>query len=315
MKKRTTAALFVVLLLGISGLAYGVGHASGALDGNDLTPAAAPQRDALRQAQGSKDAQGPKSGQGSKQAQGPKDNAQGPVSQAVQQVAPRRPALRVRPEMVPGHKLVGPGNHGPKVRTLQARLRQISWLSGDVDDHYDAEVATAVRGFQAKRGIAVTGYVDSRTQQRLNAMTHTPTADELANRLTPMGNHPGPLDQRCRTGSAICIDKATRTLRWVVDGKVLRTIDVRFGASYSPTREGLFHVYWKDATHVSRLFGSAMPYSMFFAGGQAVHYSSDFAARGYAGASHGCVNVRDYDGVKWLFSQARVGDKVVIYWS
>jgi lipoprotein-anchoring transpeptidase ErfK/SrfK len=54
---------------------------------------------------------------------------------------------------------------------------------------------------------------------------------------------------------------------------------------------------------------------MFFSRGQAVHYSSDFAARGYAGASHGCVNVRDYDGVRWLFDHVRIGDKVVVYWS
>ncbi len=46
-----------------------------------------------------------------------------------------------------------------------------------------------------------------------------------------------------------------------------------------------------------------MPFAMFFSGGQAVHYSSDFAANGYYGASHGCVNVRDYDGVAWLFDQ------------
>ena len=106
-----------------------------------------------------------------------------------------------------------------------------------------------------------------------------------------------------------------RDRRWVVDGKVLKSMDVRFGASYSPTREGLFHVYTKDADHVSHLYGSEMPYSMFFSGGQAVHYSSDFAARGYAGASHGCVNVRDYDGLRWLFGQVHVGDAVVVYWS
>ena len=58
-----------------------------------------------------------------------------------------------------------------------------------------------------------------------------------------------------------------------------------------------------------------MPFAMFFSGGQAVHYSSDFAARGYAGASHGCVNVRDHAGVSWLFDQVNIGDKVVIYWS
>ena len=90
---------------------------------------------------------------------------------------------------------------------------------------------------------------------------------------------------------------------------------VRFGSSYTPTREGLFHVGWKSRDHVSKLYDSPMPFAMFFSGGQAVHYSSDFAARGYAGASHGCVNVRDLAGMQWLFDQVALGDKVVIYWS
>ena len=92
-----------------------------------------------------------------------------------------------------------------------------------------------------------------------------------------------------------------------------QTLDVRFGAEYTPTREGLFRVYWKDRDHVSDLFGSAMPFSMFFSRGQAVHYSSDFAARGYAGASHGCVNVRDYAALASLFDQVSTGDRVVVY--
>jgi lipoprotein-anchoring transpeptidase ErfK/SrfK len=199
------------------------------------------------------------------------------------------------------------------VCALQARLRQIGWFSGDVTDHYGPRTTTAVRGFQAKRGIPVTGYVDRRTQRRLDAMTHPPTTAELTNQITPMGNVPGRLDSRCRTGRVLCIDKTSRTLRFLVDGVVRRTVDVRFGASYSPTREGVFHVYWKDIDHVSHLYGSAMPYSMFFSRGQAVHYSSDFAARGYAGASHGCVNVRDLAGIRWLFGHVRVGDRVVIY--
>ena len=91
-------------------------------------------------------------------------------------------------------------------------------------------------------------------------------------------------------------------------------MDVRFGSSANPTREGAFTVYWKSRDHVSTTYGSKMPFAMFFSGGEAVHYSSDFAARGYAGASHGCVNVRNYDGIKWLFDQVVVGDKVIVYW-
>jgi len=201
------------------------------------------------------------------------------------------------------------------VRDLQARLKQIYWFNADVTGVYGDVTAAAVRGFQAKREIPVTGEVDQRTLDRLYAMTATPTDAELHNRGTLPQNSPGALDARCRTGRVLCIDKTSSTLRWVVDGAVQQTLDVRFGGSSTPTREGLFHVYLKDADHVSRLYGSEMPYSMFFSGGQAVHYSSDFAAVGYAGASHGCVNVRDYDGLAHLYGQVREGDKVVVYWS
>jgi lipoprotein-anchoring transpeptidase ErfK/SrfK len=56
-----------------------------------------------------------------------------------------------------------------------------------------------------------------------------------------------------------------------------------------------------------------MPYSMFFSGGQAVHYSADFRARGYNGCSHGCVNVRDKSKLAWIYDRVKVGDKVLVY--
>ena len=184
-----------------------------------------------------------------------------------------------------------------------------------MSDRWDKQTTAALRGFQKKREIAVTGVVDQRTLNRLHEMTRTPTRDELANRLPGDLDTDAPLDPRCVTGHAMCVDKTSSTIRWVVDGKVLRTMAVRFGSSYTPTREGLFNVGWKSRDHVSKLYDTAMPFAMFFSGGQAVHYSSDFAASGYAGASHGCVNVRDYAGIQWLFDQVNLGDKVVIYWS
>lgn len=221
------------------------------------------------------------------------------------------PTREPTPTLRPGPELLGPGDQGDGVRDLQARLKQIYWFQGDVTGTYGEITTAAVRGFQAKREIPVTGVVDQRTLDRLHAMTSAPTEAELLNRV----NQPGALDARCRTGRVLCVDKTSRTLRWVVDGKVLQTLDVRFGASTTPTREGVFHVYLKDADHVSHLYGSSMPLAMFFSGGQAVHYSSDFATVGYAGASHGCVNVRDYDGLQRLYDQVRVGDAVVVYWS
>ena len=75
----------------------------------------------------------------------------------------------------PGPALLARGDSGHDVRDLQARLTAISWLFGDVTGTYDAATVEAVRGFQAKREIPVTGEVDQRTLDRLHAMTGTPT--------------------------------------------------------------------------------------------------------------------------------------------
>ena len=80
-----------------------------------------------------------------------------------------------------GPTLLKQGSTGAKVRDLQARLKQIGWWSGDVVDTYGPTTATAVKQFQDKRQIPVTGEVDQRTLDRLYAMTRKPTNDELNN--------------------------------------------------------------------------------------------------------------------------------------
>ncbi|WOP18154.1 L,D-transpeptidase family protein [Raineyella sp. LH-20] len=217
------------------------------------------------------------------------------------------------PRPTAGPAILERGDSGQQVRDLQARLKQIGWFSGSVTGYYGDATVTAVKGFQTKRGLPVTGAVDQTTQDRLRAMTHTPTAAELADSSSGRGTSTAGLDPRCLTGRAICISKSTRKLVWVVDGQPQLRMDVRFGSELTPTREGSFQVEWKSRDWVSTLYHTPMPYSMFFSGGQAVHYSSDFAARGYNGSSHGCVNVRDYNGIATLYSQVRVGDKVIVY--
>jgi peptidoglycan hydrolase-like protein with peptidoglycan-binding domain len=213
-----------------------------------------------------------------------------------------------------GRPLFEPGDSGIRVRRIQARLRQIAWYFGDVTGTYGPSTRKAVYGFQGKRGIPQTGKVDRRTLDLLVGMTTNPTAAELANR-PPDPADGRPLDPRCRTGLALCIDKTSRSLRWVVNGKVRVTVDVRFGSAELPTREGVFSVYRKSRDHVSSLYHTSMPFAMFFSGGQAVHYSPDFAATGYNGASHGCVNVRDYNAIASLYDRVPIGTRVVVYWS
>ena len=126
----------------------------------------------------------------------------------------------------------------------------------------------------------------------------------------------GVIAKRCKTnGRVMCIDKTTSKLRYLKKGKVIKTMDARFGCSNSPTRNGTWTVFRKVRHDWSRAYGSAMPLSMYFSGGEAVHYSSDFAARGYAGCSHGCVNIRDRKKLRYVYNHIKLGDRVVVYWS
>ena len=123
-----------------------------------------------------------------------------------------------------------------------------------------------------------------------------------------------PVDPRCRTaGKVICLDKRARVMRAMKDGKVLFTLSTRFGRKGMGTREGTFRVYRKGRNHMSTTYHVRMPYSLFFSGGQAVHYSADFARNGYRIGSHGCANLRSRSGAQRLYDWAPIGTKVVVY--
>src|SRR5689334_16959411 len=69
------------------------------------------------------------------------------------------------------------------------------------------------------------------------------------------------IDRRCVTkGRVLCINKKTRKLVYLVNGKPIQIMDVRFGAMKTPTRSGVFKVYRKSKNHVSSLYHSKMPY-------------------------------------------------------
>lgn len=224
--------------------------------------------------------------------------------------SPSTSASTSNPPVVPA--IMKQGSNGEQVRELQARLGQLNLFSRTPTGTYGSVTANAVSDFQERYDLPMTGSVSAQTWTKLRAVTKQPTHAAMY----PPTTQPAAtkLDPRCMTGRVLCISKTTRSLSWVIDGKVQTTMDVRFGSQYTPTREGLFKVDSKSRDHVSTIYHSSMPYAMFFSGGQAVHYSSDFAARGYAGASHGCVNVRDKAAIASLFDQVNPGDKVVVYW-
>jgi peptidoglycan hydrolase-like protein with peptidoglycan-binding domain len=218
--------------------------------------------------------------------------------------------------LIPGPAILASGSTGAKVRELQARLKQLGRWTGDVTDTYGSKTVSAVKGYQTKRGLPVTGEVDRRTMDRIWGQTRKPTTDEL-NNVKPApgaGLTTAGLDPRCLVGRVICASKTTRKVVWVVDGVPVLQMDARFGRADLPTGEGTFRIYWKSIDHYSTKYDAPMPYALFFNGGEAVHYSSEFASIGYSGVgSHGCVNTRDKAKMSWLFGQARVGDLVVVY--
>lgn len=208
-------------------------------------------------------------------------------------------------------QIMANGDDSEQVRELQARLKQLKLMSVAPTGFYGTKTTAAVKSFQSKNGLNPTGSVDEATWKKIQSATKKPTADELR---PPAVNEADAPDPRCMEGRVMCISKESRTLAWMIDGKIISTMDVRFGSENTPTREGVFKVDRKEKEWTSTLYHTSMPYSMFFSGGQAVHYSADFAARGYAGASHGCVNVRDKGKLSALFAQVQAGDKVVVYW-
>lgn len=188
------------------------------------------------------------------------------------------------------------GSTGPAVSELQQRLVWVG-IPVAVTGVFGPKTEARVEHFQEKFGLPVSGVAGGLTQDRLRALTHNRYGFPMA----------------CRKGLVVCVDKTQKVVRLVRDRVPQLVMDARFGRPGAETREGKFSVYWKSRDHVSSIYNSPMPYAMFFSGGQAVHYSSDFAAVGYAGASHGCVNVRDRKRAARLFDATPVGTRLIVY--
>ncbi|WSF32656.1 L,D-transpeptidase family protein [Streptomyces sp. NBC_01351] len=236
------------------------------------------------------------------------DNKPADASPSASASASASPSPSASPTVKP---IMANGDDSEQVRELQARLKQLKLMTVAPTGFYGSKTTAAVKSFQSKNALTASGSVDDATWKKIQKLTKKPTADELR---PPTVNEADAPDPRCMTGRVMCISKESRTLAWMIDGKIISTMDVRFGSENTPTREGVFKVDRKEKDWVSTLYHTPMPYSMFFSGGQAVHYSADFAARGYAGASHGCVNVRDKGKLAAVFGEVQAGDKVVVYW-
>ncbi|MDP9393171.1 MAG: L,D-transpeptidase [Actinomycetota bacterium] len=109
----------------------------------------------------------------------------------------------------------------------------------------------------------------------------------------------------------VCVDLTSQVMWIAEDGKrTSRLQPVRSGRDGYETRRGLFDIYYKNIDHVSSIYGSPMPYAMFFSGGQAFH-SSDRYLYDEPG-SHGCVHV-NLKAIARLWEIMPVGTKVHVF--
>ena len=144
------------------------------------------------------------------------------------------------------HLPVGRGAFGPLVVQVQSRLLWVG-MTVKVTGSYDRATAKATMSFQRKFGLKATGVVNTRTYKRLLTLT----------------KKKGRLPAICRKSARIlCIDKSQKVVRYLKKNRVVVILDARFGGYRTPTREGLFRVYSKDADHISSQFHTWMPFAM-----------------------------------------------------
>lgn len=197
---------------------------------------------------------------------------------------------------------------------LQHRLRQVGLYQGAVDGHFNAATRRAIEAWRVRMGLPVSEVMDERTWTPLLRRTRNPRYADLFD-APPASTLGHELDPRCASGKVVCISKKQKKMSYVVDGKVRFTREARFAMPGWEGPDGEFRIWHMNSDTVSKIFGerTPMPYAIFYHGNVAIHYSQDFADKGYAGGSHGCSQLRDYQVAKWLYEQLKVGDRVVVY--
>ncbi len=165
--------------------------------------------------------------------------------------------------------------HIEHVYELQYRLKWLGLFDTTPNGHFGPVTKAAVLRFQKRIGVPRTGVVGYRTWRPLIRRTVRGKAA-----VPPV----------CRAGGwHACYDRSRHQVNLYHSGALRNSWLVRGGGYTTPTRTGRFTVYYRDIDHVSSLYGSPMPYSQFFSGGQALH-GSRLMMDPFVGHSHGCVN-------------------------
>jgi len=179
---------------------------------------------------------------------------------------------------------------GPKQTKLE------KYLGLEPDGQNSKKDCKAIRKFQRKYGIEpAEGYAGKVT-------------GKLVKRLRQSADRAHKCDTRAKV---VCADLKSQTV-WIAEHGVITwgPYPIRSGRDGYETRKGLFHVQSKDIDHVSSIFGSPMPYAMFFSGGQAFHISDRYLYDPLG--SHGCVHILPKVAKK-MWNRVDVGTTVQVF--
>lgn len=180
------------------------------------------------------------------------------------------------------------GSRSSFVTLLEQRLRALHYHLTPADRRFDLRTSDAVMAFRKVQHMA-----------RNHAVT-----DALWRALA----RPRRFNPRSRAdGSHIEIDQTRQVVVTVLDGQVRGIIHTSTGKPSTPTYDGAFSVNRKIAGYSPHL----LYYPSYFDGNRAIHGWPDVPS---TAASHGCARV-PYWTAKWIYRQATIGTRVIVYHS
>ncbi len=209
---------------------------------------------------------------------------------------PTKPGVTVH-DVAVGKVTLRKGARGIAVTDTQTRLVNVG-IKTTVNGDYTSNTVKSVKHFQEKFFLRQTGKVNKTTYVKLRSLTRNGSAVPAICK---------------RSKRAVCVDLTQKVLRYYAKGDLVKSIDVRAGRPGGRTRTGNWRIFSKQVYLISTEYNTPMPYSMFFSGGQAVHYSMFFRADGYNGASHGCLGIRSMSDARWLFKNTPMGTLMKVY--
>lgn len=212
------------------------------------------------------------------------------------------------------HETVQYGDAGIEVQRLQNRLSTLEYFYDSLDGSFGKVTDTALRLFQQKNGLQVTGIADEETQSLLYSDG-------------AIGLDAGASDMPFLI--KVSIDDQKVYVYREVDGDysyLIRTMICSTGAPGTPTPKGTFtstgrrdkgrwhyfveHECWAQYTFV--ITGNILFHSVLYSKkDEGTLRTSSVYNLGHR-ASHGCVRLKVEDA-KWICDHCRSGQKIVVY--